>query len=560
MYIRLTKAPSNKDYLVYLVESYRDEQKKTKQRIIKSFGKLGDLTKEDPDALEKLKRWAKEETERQKKEKNVTFSLDLGEAQAGDQKPRNLGYAVLEHFYNTLGIKDVLKKHQGTTRFRHDLDEILRLLVFSRALAPASKQRTYADRGNYFLGLADFPLAAVYKSLDHLHALKDAIMKQMHRAITEEYGRDCTLVFYDVTNYYFESDVFTGLRQKGVSKEKKKTGIVQMGLFLDANGVPITYELFPGNTNDYATMKPILTKVKEDFGIENITIVADKGNNSAANTAYIDEQGDHYIIAQRIRYPGNKLADIVLDEEGYKQTPNGFRFKTVARERKAGSRSITEHLICVYSEKEAAYQRRKRGDLEEILQKFLDDPSLLKSSNRFGMKKYIQTEEVEPTTGELRHTKTVATFDREKYERDTALDGYYALVTNDLSLSAFDVIKAYKGLYRIEESFRVTKSDLEGRPVYVWSDAHIRGHFLTCYIALTLYRLLQRKTDCKYSVKSLQEALTSAQAVKLQKDIYLLHDTTEVFKEVNRLFEYSLDYKRMRLEDLRASLKAIARP
>lgn len=560
MYIRLSKAPSNKDYLVYLVESYRDEQKRTKQRIIKSFGKLGDLTKDDPEALDKLKQWAKEETERRKKEKSVNFALDLSEAQDGEQKPRNYGYVVLEHFYNTLGITEVLKKHQRTKRIDYDLDKILRLLVFSRALSPASKKRTYLDRGNFFLDLDDFPMSAVYKSLDHLGALKDTLTKRMHEGITDNYGRDCTLVYYDVTNYYFESDIYEGLRQKGVSKEKKKTGIVQMGLFIDSSGVPITYELFPGNTNDFSTMRPILEKVKRDYNIKSITIVADKGNNSASNMGYIDRQGDHYIVSQRIRYRGNKLADIVLDEAGYKSTKKGFKFKTVKRVRKVEGRTITENLICVYSQKEADYQKRKRGVLEDVLQKFLDDPSLLKSSNTFGMKKYIQTEEMDTTTGEIKHTKTVATFDKEKYERDTALDGYYALVTNDLSLSAFEVVKAYKGLYRIEESFRVTKSDLEGRPVYVWNDAHIRGHFLTCYIALTLYRLLQVKMDQQYSVKTLQEALKSAQAVKLEKDIYLLHTTTDVFRAINRLFTQTLDYKRMRLEDLRSTLRAIARP
>ena len=189
--------------------------------------------------------------------------------------------------------------------------------MFSRALNPESKKKTYEKKSNYFFELKDFSVHDVYRSLDHLTSIKDDLMIHLNKEIVSQGLRDVSLVFYDVTNYYFESMNFDGFKERGVSKENKDTAIVQMGLFIDNNGIPITYELFPGNTNDLSTMRPILDKIKKDFNLGKITIVADKGNNSKSNLALIDGFGDDYIISQRIRNRGNIYSNIVLDEEGY---------------------------------------------------------------------------------------------------------------------------------------------------------------------------------------------------------------------------------------------------
>jgi len=363
-----------------------------------------------------------------------------------------------------------------------------------------------------------------------------------------------------VTNYYFESENLEGLRQKGVSKENKETGIVQMGLFIDKEGIPITYELFPGNTNDLSTMKPILEKIKKEYNLGKITIVADKGNNSGDNLAYIDNEDDFYIISQRIRARGTELANIVLDQEDYEWNSDfTFKSKTVERERlvkrpDGSTYSITEHLLCFWSKNEESYQRNKRGFLDEKIEKFINNPSLLNASNSFGVKKYFKKMMIDKLTGEIIKTKPTYVFNQEKYERDLALDGYYCIVTNDLSLEPLDIIHHYHQLSKIEESFKVTKSDLEGRPIYVWTDEHIKGHFLTCYLALTLYRLLQLKLDKPYPVHQLKEALNGANAICLEKGIYVLTETTEIFEKIDQLYETTLQYKRIRTEKLKAIL------
>ena len=562
MFIKKSKVPNSNDYNIYLVEGYRERDGKVKHRTLKSFGRLSVLLKQDNNVLETLEKQAKELTLKQEQETHNFMFIDLSEKQNGSQSPLNYGYVFLERIYNKIGISTFMSNYQDTVRCQYSLNDILKLLVFSRCLNPASKKKTYENKGSFFFEFTDFKQEDIYKSLNYLATIKDDLTYEIHKGINEEYGRDCTLVFYDVTNYYFESDEMTGLRQKGVSKERKKTGIVQMGLFIDRNGIPITYELFPGCTNDLSTMKPILKKIKEKYNLGKITIVADKGNNSGKNLSYIDQKEDKYIISQKIRMRGNKMANIVLDPEDYIINAAGtFKYKTVKRIRmvdtgevdengKKTSYELTEHLLCFWSLKEERYQHKKRGILDEKIEKFINEPSLLNASNSFGVKKYFKKTIFDKDTGEIVKTKNHYEFNEEKYKRDIALDGYYAIVTNDLDLTPFDIIDRYRNLTVIEDSFRVTKTDLEGRPVYVWTDEHIKGHFLTCFISLTLYRLLQLETDNQYSVNKLKEALNSAQAVLLDKGIYLLHDTLDILKEISDMNCIDLDYKKIKSEYL----------
>lgn len=563
MYIRLAKAKYNKDEFVYLVESYRDENKRPKQRVVQSLGTVAELTKENPNAIEELKAWAKSLTFQQQAAQFVTLLLDMNEPMADDQFPINYGYVFLQAIYNELRIPDFIETYRSRTSIQYPLNEILELLVYSRALNPSSKKRTYEDKGNYFFELPDFSLDDMYRSLSHLSLMKDELTLHLHQRIQETRGRDCSLVFYDVTNYYFESENMEGLRQKGVSKENRETGIVQMGLFIDNEGLPITYELFPGNTNDMATMRPILEKIKKEYGLGKITIVADKGNNTGENLAYIDNEDDYYIISQRIRARGTELANIVLDQEDYEWNSEGnFKSKSIERERvvkrsNGTSSTITEHLLCFWSQSEENYQRAKRGYLDERIEKFIENPALLNASNSFGIKKYFKKVMVDKKTGEVLKAKATYEFNQEKYERDLALDGYYCIVTNDLSLEPLDIIHHYHQLSKIEESFKVTKTDLEGRPVYVWTDEHIKGHFLTCYLALVLYRLLQHKLDKQYPIHQLKEALKSANTIRLSKDIHLLQSTTPLFKTIRDHYHIDLEYKRIKVEKLRKELSKL---
>lgn len=563
MFIRVSKSKYNKDSFVYLVESYRDLKGKPKQRVLKSYGPLSDLVYSNPNALEELKAWAKNQTRNNQELRYTHIQVDLSAVQSGNHRLLNYGYIFLESIYNQLSISSLIESYQKDQAFTYDLDNILKLLVFSRALNPESKRKTFEKKGNYFFELKDFSLDDIYRSLDHLTVLKDDLMIHLNEELKTQGLRDASLVFYDVTNYYFESVEFDGFREKGVSKENRETGIVQMGLFIDNNGLPITYELFPGNTHDLATMRPILEKIKKQFNLGKLTIVADKGNNSAQNLAMIESYGDDYIIAQRIRNRGNTYSNIVLDEADYVYNADQtFKYKLVSFDKEVkledgSTKVIPEHLMCFWSKDEELYQRAKRGLLEDKIEKFIQEPSLLNASNSFGIKKYFKKVKIDKKTGEVLKGKDMYLFNQEKYERDLALDGYYTIVTNNLELHPFDIIKHYRQLSKIEESFKVTKTDLEGRPVYVWKESHIKGHFLTCYLALLFYRILQLKLDNKYPVHQIKEALNSANAIKYAKDILILIETNSLFKKLILSNQMDIDYETMRVEKFKKEIKKL---
>jgi transposase len=562
MFIKLVPVKKNTDSAVYLVQGYRDKENKVKHRKIKLYGFLSDLEKEDPNILEKLKKEAKN-TPNESFNQAITISISQLKEKKGDKPLINYGHTFLESIYNKLSISSFIESYQKDQTFKYDLDNILKLLVFSRALNPESKKKTFENKGNYFFELKDFSLDDIYRSLDHLTALKDDLMIHLNHELKTQGLRDASLVFYDVTNYYFESVEFDGFRERGVSKENKETGIVQMGLFIDNNGLPITYELFPGNTHDLATMRPILEKIKKQFNLGKLTIVADKGNNSAQNLAMIESYGDDYIIAQRIRNRGNTYSNIVLDDDDYVyNTDKTFKYKLVSFDKEVkladGSiQVIPEHLMCFWSKDEELYQRAKRGLLEDKIEKFINEPSLLNASNAFGIKKYFKKVKVDKRTGEVLKGRDVYLFNQEKYERDLALDGYYTIVTNNLDLHPFDIIKHYRQLSKIEESFKVTKTDLEGRPVYVWKESHIKGHFLTCYLALLFYRILQLKLDNKYPVHQIKEALNSANSVYLGKGIYLNLDQNKIFRLLEKAFGVSFNYDYMTIEHMRKQINKL---
>lgn len=559
MFIATTKSPSTGRISVYLKEGYRDQNGKVKHRNLKFYGFLDELEAQDPTILQTLRDEAKQKT---KKDVNfLTLGIDL--RQTTQTKTRkNYGYIFLESIYNKLNIPSFIKAYSESKDFKYDLDSILKLLVYSRALNPESKKKTYEKKSNYFFELKDFSLDDVYRSLDQLTVMKDDLMIHLNKEIVSQGLRDVSLVFYDVTNYYFESVSFDGFKERGVSKENKETGIVQMGLFIDNNGIPITYELFPGNTNDLSTMRPILEKIKKDFNLGKITIVADKGNNSKSNLALIDGYGDDYIISQRIRNRGNMYSDIVLDDEGYIYNKDkSFKYKLVEFEKEIDidgkTKVLKEHLMCFWSKDEEDYQRSKRGLLDEKIEKYISEPALLNASNSFGIKKYFKKIKIDKKTGEVIKGKDTYVFNKDKYERDIALDGYYTIVTNNLELNPLDIIGHYRKLSKIEESFKITKSDLEGRPIYVWTKPHIEGHFLTCYLALLIYRLLQIKLDNKYPVHQIKEALNQASIIPLEQDIFISIDKSEVTHKLFKTYQTNELNDYVRLETIRSTIKKI---
>ncbi|HEK9106308.1 TPA: IS1634-like element ISSeq4 family transposase, partial [Streptococcus equi subsp. equi] len=330
---------------VYLVEGYRKDGK-VKQRILKKFGLLDELELEEPGILERLKREAKEDTLNNPKVLQVSYDL-LAPMNQPDQ---SYGWMVLDNLFESLGLTAFLKGIK--TKSEYDLVQVLKLLVFQRILRPDSKLATYASQADLF-GHWDISLNAIYRSLNKLNTLKDDLQHHLHKVVSQMIKREASLVFYDVTNYYFETDIpdnelvsengeilQEGLRRRGPSKEHRPKPIVQLGLFRDTNGIPISYKLFRGNQTDPVTYLPAVEEVKKQFGIERLIVVADKAMNSMANVSEMLKQEDGWLFSQKHRGRRGAPKDIqehILDSSDWQFNPElTFAKKSYIRERKLG--------------------------------------------------------------------------------------------------------------------------------------------------------------------------------------------------------------------------------
>lgn len=559
MYIRVTNSPTSKNSKVYLVEGYRDEKGKVKQRIVKSYGNLQDLLAKDPDILNKLRQEAKGMALNE-----VTVELNLKQKNGTNGPDLNYGYFFLEALHEQLQLPAFFKKSAGRWKNEYDLNEIIKLLVFSRIMKPASKLATWENRARFFQPF-QIEKNSVYRSLSAMNVIKEELQAYLHKEVTANYTRDCTLVFYDVTNYYFEIDEEDEVKRVGMSKELRKTPIVQMGLFIDSNGLPICYKVFPGNTADTSTLIPIVSEMKQRYGIGRVILTADKGLNSGKNLAYLVKRGDGYIVSQKIRGAASGFISQVLEEDGYAYNEsNTFKIKSFLRDRTVKDEAgedvhLHEKVVCFWSKNYNDREKHKREDLEETLNAYLQNPSKYNASNRFGLKKYLKLNHVNGETGEVEKIKPHLEFDQKKYDRDKELDGYYVLISSEVDLPDEKIIEKYRGLWRIEESFKVLKSDLEGRPVFVRRNDRVEGHFLICFLALMFSRILELKLNHRHSVRRIQKSLKDATCRVISKGLYSLNMQDEVFRNIESVFGVSLNQDYARIEQLRAYRKEICK-
>ena len=560
MYINVVKSKTAKFSKVYLVEGYRDEQGKVKHRTVKCYGNLEELQEKDPDILTKLKAEAKAMGLNQ-----TSVLINFNQENGTNGPDLNYGHFFLDALYEQLHLPDFFRKAGEGTKKEYDLDEIVRLLVFSRIMDPASKLATLENQESFFQSSFKVGQNALYRSLSVLSEVKEDLQAFLHREVSESYARDCSLVFYDVTNYYFETDREDDLKRVGVSKENRKSPIVQMGLFIDKNGLPLCYKLFSGNTADTSTLIPIVGEMKDRYGLGRVILTADKGLNSGKNLAYLVSHGDGYIVSQKLRGASRAFTGKVLEEDGYAYNKaRTFKVKSFLRDRVVEQEGkedlvIREKVVCFWSKDYDDREKHKREDLEEKLCDFLENPSRYSASNRFGLKKYLKLSHVNSETGEIEKIKPRLEFDRARYDRDLELDGYYVLVSSETDLTEEEIIEKYRGLWKSEGSVKVMKSDLEGRPVYVRRNDRVEGHFLICFLALLLSRILELKLGHRHSVRRIQKSLKDATCRMIDKGTLSLNTQDEVFRDLEKAFGVSLNRDFVKIEQLRKYRRDILR-
>jgi len=563
--MQLKTSISNGRPYLSIVQGYRDPvTKKVKHKTVKSLGYFDVLKREFPDPIGHYSKVVEEMNKKAAEENQkviIAFNKDemLSE---GRENRKNIGYAAISKLYHELNFHSFFYNHSRKFKSEYNLNNIMKLLIFSRILRPASKKKTYDEKDRYFEN-NDFSLDDVYRSLSQIVTFRDTLKIYLHRQIKKTTGRDTDIVYYDVTNYYFEIDKQDELKRKGVSKEHRPDPIIQMGLLVDTKGIPVSYDLFPGNTNDCETMMPVLDKVRKDYDIGRFVIVADKGINTADNIVFNLARGNGYVFSQTVRGGNKELKDYVLDESNYLKTGEGFMIKSrlYPREIKVsnalGGRSkvrIDEKQVIFYS---ADYDRKAKADRELALlkaQDLINCPSKYNKSNSYGAAKYVKNLIFDKETGEIATTKQKLCFDEAKLREEEKFDGYYAIVTSEWEKSDDEIIDIYRGLWRIEEAFKVTKSDLETRPVYLSRNDHIQAHFLICFVALVIARLLALRLDNKYSIARIIESLNKASGSLIEENWYLFDHTDEITAAISKTLGIDLMHKYLRHGDIKKIL------
>ena len=504
----------------------------TKQRTIRDFGYLED--QEDPEIFMARGR----EFNSNYRAENVPLRIEApGTARmyCKENRRQNYGYKFLEAFYDLLEIESFIEEYEKSHGFRgeYSLGDIFKFLVLVRILHPDSKRASFQLKNSFYGMRTDFALSDIYRSLDYFKDFEVELQRHLNERVKETIGRDLSYAFYDVTNYFFEIDFPSGeddLRKRGVSKEHRTDPIAAMGLFIDANGLPVNMSIFPGNTSDSLTLQPTMKDVKQSYGLGRLIVVADKGLNSSSNIDLIVNNGDGFLFSQVLKgKKGQRYNERLFDTSGWVSNEDGtYRYKLFEEEymgkAKNGKKEArTRKVLLYWSKTEADIARRKR---EEKLEKAARSVRNNAYSIRKGVDEYTKEDVVDKETGEvLEYTKKLRSVDLKKAEKDALYDGYSCIITSELDYDERTMRKVYGGLWRIEQSFRIMKTDLYARPVFVSTNEHIRAHFLICFVSLLIIRIIQHRMGGKaLSAERIGRALGTATCRVLKGGIIHLDD------------------------------------
>jgi len=605
MFLKSTYTRSGKIFLSY-VQGYRDEFGKSKQKTIENIGWLDELKKEYEDPIAHFKALAKQKSKEKINEYTIK-NLNSKEIEM-NTKPKNLGYAILKKIYNELGINTILDEAMKNSKIEFDLNEILSFLVFMRVLKPGSKKDAYDSRGLLF-EKHKFSLDDIYRSLTSLNPLQEKIQKTIWENTKDKYNRDTSTTYYDCTNYYFEieyndEDKYEldcdgniikdddgnpvikekGLRKRGPEKNKRPDPIIEMGLLMDASQIPLAYNIFPGNESEKTSLIPILNRTKREFNLDRTIVVADRGLNTSDNVIHISgtsiEQAkklNGYVYGQSVRGADQEfkewvlkqdyIADTIEDDDGTKikfihksriypkkiQVKRKDKSKTKSGNTKIETILIDQKQMVYYSQKYADKQKRDRDKIIVKANDLIKHPDRYNRATSYGVAGYINNLAFVKSTGEIASDRDLS-LNLERIKEEEKYDGYYSIVTSEEHLSDIEIRNIYRGLSKIEETFKVTKSGLESRPVWLSRKDHIESHFLTCFIALVLIRLIEKRLDNKHHFTQIIESIRNYTSINIEHDIYIQPFRNEVINDFETKFNIELTKKYKTLSEIKKIL------
>lgn len=483
----------------------------------------------------------------------------------GNQRSFNGGYLFLQQIYHELGLNKICKKISDKYKFTYDLNSILSRLIYGRIIFPASKLATH-QLSKKFIEQPNFDLHQIYRALEVISKESDYIQSEIYNNSLKVAKRKSGILYYDCTNYYFEIEQGEGIKQYGYSKEHRPNPIVQMGLFMDGNGIPLAFSITKGNTNEQLTLKPLEEKILSDFDLSKFVVCTDAGLASNANRKFNDKSDRAFITTQSIKKLKTYLKDWALNPDGWYISGDDKTYniaeldeekyidKIFYKERWIKENGLEQKMLVTYSIKHKLYQRKIRSSqIERALKLIKTNPTKLKKANQNDFKRFI--EKTHYTSDGKEAKKESYSIDKDLILKEEAYDGFYAVCTN-LEDDADSIIKVNKRRWEIEESFRIMKSEFKARPVYLSRDDRIEAHFMTCFLSLMIYRFLEKRLNEKYTCNEIIENLRDMNFNEVKAEGYVPSYTrTDFTDDLHDAFGFRTDYEIVTLKKMKNIFK-----
>ena len=487
------------------------------------------------------------------------------------QSSFNVGYLFLQDIYYKLGINHICKDISDRHQFKFDLNDVLSKLIYSRVIFPASKLKTL-ELSKKFLEQPNFDYQHIERALPIICEEMDFIQSELYNNTCKYMERNNNILYYDCTNYYFEIEEENGLKQYGPSKEHRPNPIVQMGLFMDGNGIPLAFDITSGNTNEQTTLKPLEEKIIKDFKKAKFVVCTDAGLASIDNRKFNNTNNRKFITTQSIKKLKAHLKEEALDLTRGWHLPNEkktynisklrtdeklmeqYKDKTFYKERWIKENGLEQRLIVTFSVKYQEYQKHIRECQINRAKKLIEkNPKKIGKAKQNDPKRFIKTINV-TMDGEVAENSNYF-IDQSVIDEEAKYDGIYAVCTN-LEDSAEDIIKVNHRRWEIEESFRIMKSEFKSRPVFHSKDEMIKAHFVTCFLALIVYRYLEKKLDEKYTVSEIIETLRTMDIKLENTDSYSPnYIRTDLTDELHDKFGFRTDFEVINIKNFKKIIK-----
>lgn len=569
--MRVTTSKSKNAESFYISKGYVNDKGVSTSVIVRKLGTLRKLLPEHGPTRDDVMAWAREqarmETRKYKEEQKsksvqITFHADR-QINYGQQALHRGGYLFLQSFYYRLQMDRICRKLRDKYRFKYDINAILSDMIYARILEPSSKRSSYAAASE-FLEKPSYQLHDVYRTLDVLGNECDFIQSEIYKNSHLLGSRNDKVLYYDCTNYYFEIEQEDGDKKYGKCKEHRPNPIIQMGLFMDGDGIPLAFSLFPGNANEQTSLKPLEEKVLSEFGCQKFIYCSDAGLGSEKIRNYNHMGERAFIVTQSIKKLKAEDKEWALNPCGFKRVADGKNVDITAlsdddtslyyKEEPYTPHTLHQRLIVTYSPKYARYQKMVRDKQVDRARKMLDSGSVKKERrNPNDPARFIGKTAV---TADGEAAKIHNYLDEEKIQSESLYDGLYAVSTDLLDDEVGDILKVSEGRWKIEECFRILKTDFEARPIFLQNEIRIKAHFLTCFISLVIYRYLEKALGDFYTCETILSTLKGMNFASVQEQGFMpLYKRDKVTDRLHEVCNFRTDYEFITKRDMKTIQK-----